>query len=953
MSLRLARASRPPRVHVGIVVGVALACWTFPSALRAQSATGTIVGTVTDESLRPLAGALVRLIGGDGDATAGRDGRYTLFTVQAGSRRVVIRYLGYQPETLTVAVSQRASTRADAVLRRPLQELEAIRVESAVAGQAAALNQQRAADNLTSVVDAELVGRLPDRNLAEALGRVPGIALVRDQGEGRFVQIRGTNSALSTLSIDGLRMANPSPASRQTPLDVIPSDMVAAIQVSKTLTPDMEGDAIGGNVNLVTPAPRSGPVQLSVNLAGGQNLINRGLLGNASGTVGGRFGPQGKLGLLVGANFYQNDRGSQNYEMGWCVEATCSGVQAANALDVPTSLALRDYSQILRRRRGINGAFDYQLNDRHQLFAKYFLSRFCDDEQRYVTTSNLSSGTYSNISGNVGTVTNGRLDKELRLRPVCQEQQSVQAGGVHAFSTGTQVDYTLQRATALEDRPNSLTMVFRQSAVNFTYDVSDEDRPVVSATSGAPLDPARFNYNSLRRQTRDVDEDENTGRLNVSQPFRIGSIAGTIKAGALVRDKDRTSVDSSTRFLTTYRAGQPTPTLPVTLLALAGPARTTNFLDDRFVFGPQASARSVRDFYEAYKGALAIDTAASRFETNQGTFGIGERVAAGFGMATVDVGRLRLVGGARVERTSQTSTGNDVKRAGQVVTITPVSNTREYTNLLPSLNAKFEVDPQTIVRAAITRSLVRADFNQLAPTVNVPDGTNVVATIGNPDLDPIRATNIDVMVERYFRTVGYISAGYFHKQLTDYIYTVQRPVVADDGLGATVTTVAQPQNSEEGKLDGFEVAWQQNFPWLPGPLSGLGLNANYTKTTSSTTLPTRPGIEARLPGQAGNAANVGAFYDRGAVALRIGYNFADRYLEIVGATASTDIYVESRNQLDLSGSMQLNPRTKLFFEANNLTNQPLRRYIGKPERSWQPGNEYYRSWGMIGLRVQQ
>ena len=459
----------------------------MPGATHAQSSTGAVTGAVTDETQRPLTGALIRDVDGKAEGSAGRDGRYILLNVMAGNRRLVVRYLGYQPETLSVTVTAGNTTRADISLKRPLQQLDAIRVESAVAGQAAALNQQRAADNLSSVVDAELVGRLPDRNLAEALGRVPGIALVRDQGEGRFVQIRGTNASLSTLSIDGMRMANPSPASRQTPMDVIPSDMVAAIQVSKTLTPDMEGDAIGGNVNLVTPAPRTGPVQVSVNLAGGQNIINKGLLGNASVTAGGRFGPHNEFGLLVGANFYQNDRGSQNYEMGWCVETTCSGVTATNALDVPASLALRDYSQILRRRRGANAALDYQIADGHQLFAKYFTSNFCDDEQRYVTTSNLSSGTYSNILGNTGTVTGGRMDKELRLRPVCQEQQSVQVGGKHQFSTGTSVDYTGQRATAMEDRPNSLTMVFRQSGINFTYDVTDEDRPVVNSSSGAAL----------------------------------------------------------------------------------------------------------------------------------------------------------------------------------------------------------------------------------------------------------------------------------------------------------------------------------------------------------------------------------------------------------------------------------------------------------------------------------
>jgi outer membrane receptor for ferrienterochelin and colicin len=148
--------------------------------------------------------------------------------VISGALTLIVRYLGYQPETLSVAAVPGKSVIADVVMHRPMQ-LETIRVESSVAGQAAALNQQRAADNVSSIVDAELVGRLPDRNLAEALGRVPGVALVRDQGEGRYVQIRGTNATLNTLSIDGMRVPSPDPGTRQTPMDVIPSDMVAAI----------------------------------------------------------------------------------------------------------------------------------------------------------------------------------------------------------------------------------------------------------------------------------------------------------------------------------------------------------------------------------------------------------------------------------------------------------------------------------------------------------------------------------------------------------------------------------------------------------------------------------------------------------------------------------------------------------------------------------------------------
>jgi TonB-dependent receptor len=934
-----------------LVSACTVLCALAGAPLHAQ---GVVTGTVADESHRPLAGALVGVLGQTGGVGTARDGTFRLAGVAAGSQRLLVRYIGFQPETATVAVINGKETHLDVIMRRPLQQLSAIIVESSIAGQAAALNQQRAADNLSSVVDAELVGRLPDRNLAEALGRVPGVALVRDQGEGRFVQIRGTNATLNTLSIDGMRMASPEPATRQTPMDVIPSDMVAAIQVNKTLTPDMDADAIGGNVNLVTPAPRAGMPLASLNLAGGENLINNGKLKNVSALVGRRLGAGDKLGVVLGGNYYQNDRGSQNYEMGWCVETTCRGVDTSRALDAPTQIALRNYSQVLRTRRGGNGAIDYRFNDNHSVFVKGIYSKFSDSEERYVTTPSFSSGTYVVTDANRGTVTGARMDKELRLRPVSQTQQSFQLGGKHQLFSDLSLDYTGQWAKATEDRPNSLTMVFRQSSMDFTYDVSDQDQPKFTVTKGAETDASKFVYNTLRQQTRHVNDVDKSGRINLAKPFAFGDVSTVFKIGASARLKDRTSVDSSNRFLATFKSGANAPTLPLTLAALQGSPRTSDFLDNKYTFGPQASSSAVKTFWETYGSSLNINAAQSQVESNQGSYSAKEDVYAGYLMATIDAGALRLIPGARLERTSEVNGGNFVRLAGTNVTIVPQSKTQDYTNVLPSISAKYTLNEQTVLRGAITSTLVRPNFVDFSPSINVPDGNGVTASVGNPDLKPIRSTNFDLMVEHYFRSVGFLAAGYFHKSLSDYIFRSQRAATAADAVPSTVTTIAQPLNAESGTLDGFELAWQQNFTMLPGALRGLGLNANYTYTKSSTSLPGRTGdgTKARLPGQAGNAANVGVFYEYARLQLRVGYNFADSYLEVVGATTKTDIYVASRGQLDASGTITIIPQVKLFFETNNLTNQPLRRYEGRPERSWQPGNEYYRSWGMIGLRIQ-
>lgn len=946
-------SNRPARVRARSLSLIIATFAVVPAPYaHAQETHGAIAGTVVDESRRPLAGASVTVESAVRLANAMRDGSFRVAEVATGSHHLIVRYMGYQPETLTVAVTAGHVTRADVVLHRPVQQLEVIRVESNVAGQAAALNQQKATDNLTSVVDAELVGRLPDRNLAEALARVPGVALVRDQGEGRYVQIRGMDASLNTLSIDGMRMPSPEPSARQTPMDVIPSDMVAAIQVSKTLTPDQDADAIGGNANLITRTARAGMPVASLSAAGGQNKINNGGIKNLTGYLGSRFGADDKLGVVLGGNYYQNDRGSQNFEQGWCVETTCKGVSADRALDAPTQLALRDYSQVLRTRKGANGTVDYHFDADNSIYLKGFYSRFSDDEQRYVTLATFSSGTYAMTDANHGTVTGARMDKELRLRPVAQSQASLHFGGENQLGSNVGLDYSLQVARAREDRPQTLTVLFRQSSMDFNYDVSDEDRPHYTVTKGAEVDPSKFTYNSLRQQTRHVLDDDKSGRVNLSRPFALERLTGILKVGASARLKDRTSADTSNRFLGTFKAGTPTPSGPVTLATLLGQSRTSHFLDGSYTFGPQASASGARTFWDTYNTSLSQDVPRSTVESSSGNFSVGEDVYAGFAMATLDAGAVRLIPGVRIENTRQANTGNLVKQAGTNVIVTPQTRITNYSNAFPSLTARWSLDDETSVRGAVTTSLVRPAFGSMTPFITIPDGSAVVASIGNPDLRPTRALNLDLQVERYFRSVGFVSAGVFHKKLDDFIFSAQRAASPADNLGTTVITLSQPVNGARGTLDGYEVAWQQNLTFLPSVLSGLGVNANYTRTSSSTTLPSREGTKSRLPGQAGNAANLGLFYERARLSLRGGYNYSDQYLEVVGASPLTDIYVASRGQLDVSGSVRLTPQATLFVETNNLTNQPLRRYEGRPERGWAPANEYYRSWGMVGVRIQ-
>jgi TonB-dependent receptor len=247
----------------------------------------------------------------------------------------------------------------------------------------------------------------------------------------------------------------------------------------------------------------------------------------------------------------------------------------------------------------------------------------------------------------------------------------------------------------------------------------------------------------------------------------------------------------------------------------------------------------------------------------------------------------------------------------------------------------------------------------MAPYVNIQAGQQT-ASIGNPALQATTALAYDLMFERYFRSVGFLSGGLFYKRLTNFIFPISRARLAAEELGPDATQVIQPVNGPSASLAGFEVAWQQNLTFLPGLLSGLGVNANYTYTRSDATIPGlgRDGVTTPLPGQTGNAGNVGLFYDRGPLSLRVGGNYSGQFLSTINPqTSDGDTRTLARFQVDASGSFNMGRGITLFGEFINLTNTPLRATVGdrlnRGGGGDDPSYEFYRPWGMVGLKIQR
>src|SRR5215470_16283275 len=273
----------------------------------ANAQTGNVSGTVTESTRKlTLSGVSVRVEGQGIQTVTDESGRYLLQGVRAGKVKLSASYLGMETATQEITALANATITWDPVLTLSAQEY-AVTVSASpdAVGQARALNDQKNSINQINLVASDQIGSFPDPNAAEAVQRIPGIVVQRDQGEGRYVLIRGTEPRLSATTINGERIGTTENTSRQIPLDTIPADLMGAIEVTKALTPDMEGDSIGGRVNLVTKrAPVTRTFGLTIG-SGFNTLVNDDIK-DYSGTYGQRFFG-GKLGFIGSGSYYQTD----------------------------------------------------------------------------------------------------------------------------------------------------------------------------------------------------------------------------------------------------------------------------------------------------------------------------------------------------------------------------------------------------------------------------------------------------------------------------------------------------------------------------------------------------------------------------------------------------------------------------------------------------------------------
>ncbi|MDQ0595201.1 TonB-dependent receptor [Chryseobacterium ginsenosidimutans] len=866
-----------------------------------------------------------------------------------GSASIIITYEGYSDKTIDIdtAANPKIADLGVIILenREKTKSIEGVIITSAYKpSQARALNIKKNSETISDVLASDAIGKLPDRNAAEAIQRLPAVTIERDMGEGRFAAVRGTPIQWSSSTLNGNRMPSASGdnANRGLQMDIFPSELIQFVKLSKTLTPDMDGDAIGGTIDFITKTAVNKET-LSVNLAGGFVNQTKSPSYNASVVYGNKI--TDKLRFITSAVIWNRETGIDNFQM----------VYDFNNKDKLKSFAinqlqLRDYVAE-RRTLGFNGALDYQINKNNKLYFKGLYSQYLD--QQTVRESYFNFNTKN-------------VQLQARHADYITDLYSFDLGGEHKLSDRLKLDWSLvkSRSNFEFNSPKNLgkdergypIVAFRQ---NMTYgnlsndglkylamdspDGTGDAADIVLPHNLESLDPSKLSlYQTIISRNKNSERDY---RAQVNFSYKLNDKIN-LKAGGKIVDKDKSFASSIYVWMPSKLLGIPgaAPLVYLNQLRTEGFPYNGGFLNPldqpyNNVLINQITNGQIDQMYtpefmasNSMLNVQGANTASNLAASYSGK----ENVYAAYLMGNFRLTeRFTVIGGFRNEYNVTNFKGNSVVIKGATATAEPVERENRYNAFLPMVNMRYNLDDNTIVRASYTRSFARPDFGDLNPGLQINDALQTI-TEGNAGLKPTYANSFDLMFERYFSNLGIISVGSFYKGLGNIIYQDQT-VEQRNGVNYLKTS---PGNLEKGWLFGLEANFSKRFTELPGFLQHLGFEGNYTFVDSKTEIPVYNGtavekIGTTLPKQAKHIFNASIFFETDKFMIRFAGNYKGKYLNTIRSLAGPEHYqwFDKNFTLDASASYAISKRIRLFAELNNLFNEPNRFYHGEQART--------------------
>jgi TonB-dependent receptor len=940
----------------------------WPALATAQERKGTITGHATDVNHDPLVGARVEVQPLGQTAITDAQGQFTMADLPPGKYTLTVSYVGFKVFSKEVTIASGGTANVDAELQVESVNDQVIVRGERERGEVEAINREMTADNIVQVLPSEVITSLPNTNIADAVGRLPSVSLERDEGEGKYVQIRGTEPRLTNLTLDGVHV--PSPESvRQVKLDAIPADLVDSVEINKTLSPSQEGDAIGGSVNLVTKKATNQPYYSLEGLGGYTPVGLAGRLTQVDGTVGRRFGREKRLGLLIGGSYDYNQRGTDDIEPSPGVNpinAAGPNTPQTGTFSGPNSMDVREYT-FYRHRYGFVGSADYKLGQGSLVYLRGLFSHFLDYGEDWIYTPNVGTFTSPTTTANDGTLNYSHV-----VRRPQQRIFNVIAGANHSLgktlityesalgqgrSRGGFYSANFSGPAPVTDANGNVLIPGAQ----FTLDTSNPFTPKFIQVNATPstnmFDPANYvlggpNFHFFRTLSMGTDnhilERDLTGSISVTRQYTLNSHFGAWEMGFKIRDAHKSQGFHEPTFDTAVPGASLAP-----LTSFVGSTTNPNpwYYFGTYKLLPFSNFDKLLSYFNANRSLFTEATDFEHLIADSNGYHSIERVIAGYVQNTITVGHFKVLGGLRIEGTQGSFVGTiaNFDASGKFISDTPV---------------QYNINGSTNIRAAYGRGIARPNFSDLPPFQLVEQNRNRV-TVGNPALKPTHANDYDLLFEHYLKSVGIIEAGWFYKALSDPIFQIQTNLPNTDPKFPGFQQ-RQPINGRSAYITGIEFAWQQHFNFLPGLLSGAGVSANYSYTTSQAKFPIDPntGKPTRLDTpallrQAPNNWNFDTTYDKGPISARLGLTHNDRNIFFYnfqdGADGGIrgpngDVYYYPHTQVDAQVSYRLphGHGVHAIVSMLNLNNEVFGFYQGSEQFPIQ--REYYSRTISAGLR---
>ena len=867
--------------------------------------------------------------------------------------------------------------------------------------EAAALQIQRNSDSLVTVAASDAIGRLADQNIAQAASRLPGISVERDQGQARYINLRGAPKTWTTLSFDGINVI--SPEGRDARYDSIPSALASQIIVAKAVTADMPGETISGNVNIITRSPFDYKgFHIGAKLGGGYVELGKRSEYEGSLVLSNTYETGlGEFGFLISGSYYQRNMLTDNFETDWEVPLNGTNVRQDQRPGFENRYWARETEnklyRLTRRNWSLSSRVDWKPDSQNTISIRSLYTIFTDDELRdnYIfdlddrqgdlgvqtaacpaVAAPITTSGYADIctGGNTpfkGTIYGIDINQRSTLRAFRQSVWTNSLSGDHKFGDGWQARWVANFTRSVDDRSvvgetrydSPGTRTLRPTVV---YDLTDPQLARVqlfstiqtgTVFSAGPrvtdIDSVTKPMSSIRALDAVDTTDAYTGKFELSKRTEAFGGDTTFRIGV--------QYDSRTKIADERQVLLDTPAL----LAAAG--IDTNYLNNSLTIPFKGRIPLGYNFRYFSEEAMRANIAKARAirgpsPVTANNYEVTERVLAGYAMGTAKFDWGSVVGGVRVERVKNTGTA-----IGTVAGVSrPVTADSQSTLFFPSLHVNWNLADDKKLRIGFTSGAARADYDQLRPNVVINDA-NLTISGGNPSVKPERAYGVDAYLEWYVRPQGYVMLGVYYKRVEDVLFNTSRQFASDalnsGGIDRSGYVFSGITNGGSGYLLGAEAAVQTQLePYtdqlgLPEWMGGFGISANVTLNKSEVSKPAVTGAvpflspaarKLRLPGTSNVVYNLGLYYEKYGLSARVQYQLRTDWLDSVADTLvdAGDTYWALDTEMDISLRYEVKKGFEIYADVSNVLNQPGRRYSD----GWVQDPRYTIEWERFGRR---